>query len=170
MAAVNKVTLGLKKIEIGDIASDGDMGSTLTQMGYTLLDSCSFTSEDATTVEHNVEELDDVFESMSTPGKKTLVFSIADPSLDTLKALLGGTVNTSDGTWEPDNTAPTIEKSIRVTPKKGLVFDFPRTRIDAKWNAQFGKNNLAVLEVTATLLIPTKAGVGIYKTTEIPTV
>lgn len=59
MAVSQVYTLGLSKIEIGDIAEGGGMGTTLEQLGYTLQDSCSMTQENPQTTEFLAEEVDD---------------------------------------------------------------------------------------------------------------
>jgi hypothetical protein len=151
-------TLGLEKIEMGEVGTDGGMGTTLAQIGYTYEDTCTLTTEDPTDTEFYVEELDDPVAVISKQGKTTFSFSLANPSADTLKELMGGTVNSSTGAWEAPTKLPTIEKSVKITPTQGFVITVPRMKIVAKFNANFSKTNMTLVEVTGTVLTPTKDG------------
>jgi hypothetical protein len=154
----NVYTLGLAKIEIGDVADDGGMGDTLSQLGYTNQDSCNFTQEDPETTDLYAEEVDDPVVSISRAGKTTFNFSVMNPDVDVLAELLGGTVTGSGASakWNAPDTIPDIEKSVRITPLQGLVFEIPRMKITAKINGQFSKTNVFVIDVTGTVLQPEK--------------
>lgn len=169
--AAKLITLGLTKIEIGDIETDGSMGTTLTQIGYTDKDSCVFSSEDPTETEIEVEEIDDPIDIITKGGKKTLKFTLADPDETALALLMGGEADTTLGaeTYTAPNTFPVIEKSIKVTPKKGLIISIPRARISAKWTGNFSKTNNLKIEVTATVMTPTKSGLAPFSTTRVAT-
>ena len=157
MAVSQVYTLGLSKIEIGDIAEGGGMGTTLEQLGYTLQDSCSMTQEDPQTTEFLAEEVDDPVISIDRAGKTTFNFSVMNPDPTVLQKLLGGEVTgTGDAAvWNAPNTMPVIEKSVKITPKQGLVFSIPRMKLVAKINGQFSRSNVFVIEVVGTVLVPT---------------
>jgi hypothetical protein len=157
MASV--VTLGLAKIEVGAIESDGAMSTSLSPLGYTYEGTAQMQQEDGTTTDYIVEELDTPLESNTQPGKITFNFSVADPDVDTLATIFGGTANTTKGTWEAPDASPELELSVKITPKKGLSFEIPRAKITAKLNGTFSKTSLFLVEVSCTVLQPTKAGV-----------
>jgi hypothetical protein len=153
-------TIGLAKIEIGAIANDGGMGTILAQLGYTNQDSCTLTQEDPETTDFYAEEQDDPVVSFSKAGKTTFSFSIMNPDVNVLAALLGGTIVEAEGkepVWNAPATMPDIEKSVKITPKQGLVFEIPRMKIAAKINGQFSKSNVFVIDVAGTVLQPAKA-------------
>jgi hypothetical protein len=153
-------TLGLAKIEIGDIANDGGMGTSLDVLGQTLQGTCNISQDDPETTEFFAEELDDPVVSISKRGKTTLTFSIMNPDVQVLQKALGGTVSGSGDAakWSSPTQIPIIEKSVKVTPQQGLIFEFPRVKIVAKINGAFSRDNIFVIEVTGTALQPTKSG------------
>ena len=158
-SSTKKYTLGLSKIELGPIGEDGDMGSNLAQLGYTYQDSATFTGEDPELTEFYAEEVDDPVVQNSRAGKYTLNFQLMNPSADTMKTLMGGTVNTSTGAWEAPNAQPRIELSCVITPAQGFKFVIPRMNIVAKVNATLSKTGMTLIDVAGTVLTPTKSGV-----------
>jgi hypothetical protein len=164
-------TLGLAKIEIGDIANDGGLGSTLAVLGQTLEDSCTVTQEDPTVTEFFAEELDDAVISIGKRGKTTIAFSVMNPDTSVLLKVLGGTVTGgTDGAvakWHSPLTLPVIEKSMRITPLQGLIWEFPRVKIVAKINGSFSRKNVFVIEIAGTALQPSKAGEPSYTAYEL---
>lgn len=158
-------TLGLSKIEVGAMASDGGMAADddLKALGYTYQDTCKMTQEDAETTEHFAEEVDDPVVSISRGGKTNFAFSIMNPSVTVMADLLGGTGTEGDGSttqdkWEAPDSIPTVEKSIRITPQQGLKFEIPRMQLVSKINAEFSKKGILLIEVTGTVMQPTKSG------------
>jgi hypothetical protein len=155
MASV--VTLGLSKIEVGAIAGDGGMATTLAPLGYTYQDTAQMQQEDGTTTDFIVEELDTPLASITQPGKLSFNFSIADPDVGTLQKIFGGTA--AADTWSAPDASPELELSVRITPKQGLMFEIPRAKIAAKFNGSFSKTSLFLVEVSCSVLQPVKAGV-----------
>jgi hypothetical protein len=155
-------TIGLSSIEVGDVATDGGMGTTLAALGETYQNTCKFQQEDPETTDFYAEEYDDPVFSVSKAGKTTFTFSIMNPELATLKSVLGGTIVPENGgtpeTWNAPSNMPIIEKSVRITPQQGIAFDIPRMKIVAKINGEISKKGLLLIEVTGTALIPEKAG------------
>ncbi len=152
---MSKITLGLSKIEGGAIAVDGGMGTTLAAYGYTLRDTCKLTQEDPQVTEHFAEEVDEAIARLAKKGKTTVTFSIADPDATTMAALMGGTATA--GVWSAPAVQPTIEQSLKITPLSGMVIAIPRASITAKLNGDFSSKGITVIEVTATVMAPTKA-------------
>lgn len=156
-----QINIGVAEIAIGAIAADGDMGTTLAALGYTEDGSASLSWDDPTETEFKVEEIDTPIHIESTDGKRSVVFKIADPDLDTFVATFGGT-KSGTGAAEvfnfPSNTV-TIERSLRFTPKQGIGLRIPRAKITAKLSSEIGRAALLGVEVTATVLQPKKSGV-----------
>lgn len=157
-----KRSIGLDYLKLGDIAEDGGMGTSLASIGVTYKDSCELMQEDAEVTDIPCEEYDDPVESIEILGKRTLKWSIMDYTPDTLVKVLGGTV-TGAGTevdpkvWNAPTTSPSLEKSIEMKSKSGILFKIPRAKIMAKLNAKIVKNGVALVDITATILTPTKA-------------
>jgi hypothetical protein len=166
-----KRSIGLTSLKMGAIAVDGDMGTTLAAVGVTYKDSCELMQDDANVTDIECEETDDPVESIEILGKRTLKWSIMDYSPDTLVKVLGGTV-TGAGTeldpkvWNAPSTSPAIEQSIELVSKSGVKFEIPRAKVMAKLNAKIVKNGVALVDITANILTPTKAGVAAIMITE----
>lgn len=160
------INIGAAKIEIGDPAVDGAMGTTLAALGYTTEDTIKFNDEGGTETEFNVEELDIALYAETQPGTKTFVFQVANPDEDTLVKVFGGTKTGTEGatTWQAPLQAPTIIKSLKFTPKKGMGFNFPKTKLSARWTSDIGKNHLLGIEVSFKVLQPDKEGEAPYST------
>lgn len=155
-------TIGLSKIEVGDIGADGAMGTTLATLGYTYQDTCKMTQEDPETTDHYAEEVDDPVVSISRGGKTNFAFSIMNPSVMVMADLLGGKATEGSGAtkdkWEAPDKIPTVEKSVRITPEQGLKFEIPRMKLVSKINAEFSKKGILLIEVAGQVMQPTKAG------------
>jgi len=153
------ITLGLSKIEVGAIAVDGGMGTTLASLGYTYQDTCKMTQEDPQTTDHYAEEVDDPVVSISRAGKTLFNFSIMNPTVTVLADMLGGAADETAETWAAPAKFPAVEKSVKITPEQGLKFDIPRMRLAAKINAEFSKKGILLIEVSGTVMVPGKTGV-----------
>lgn len=163
------VTLGLSKIlgnaaepKAGDFKEEG-----YTAYGLTHEDTCKMSQDDPETTEFYAEEEDDPVETTEKQGKITFAFSIMNPDLNTLKRFFGGEV-ASDIYAYPDTVA-TIEESVIIIPRKGLKFQVPRMKLNAKINGEFSKKGLLLLEIKGTVLKPQTAGLKkMYVTKVIP--
>ena len=141
-------TFGLSKIEAKAVnAVDGDYKI----LGMTYQDTCTLTQNEPEEIEHYAEECDTPVVCVSRPGKIILSFSIMDADVDTLVSLLGGSKSES-GAWNAPEVIPSIEMSIRVTPKSGMVIEIPRARVVAKFNGSFSRSGVFLISVTATVL------------------
>lgn len=165
---------GLQQILVGDIAADGGAGTDLVQLGYTNEDSATFTQDEATTTEFYVEELDDPILTNERPGATTFTWVIANPDLEVLERLFGGTI-TGTGTsasprvWNaPDRMPTNLFKTIKIVPETGLEsITIPRAKISARFDGTIGRNSLLGVTVVATVNKPTKDGVGRLQASEI---
>ena len=141
-------TFGLSKIEVKNVSA---MDTEYKTLGMTYQDSCSLTQNDPEMVEHYAEEDESPVVSVARAGKIVLAFSIMDADVDTLVSLLGGTKSES-GAWNAPDAVPTVEMSMRVTPKSGMVIEIPRARVVAKISGSFSRSGLFLVQVTATVL------------------
>ncbi len=141
-------TFGLSKIEAKAVSAvDGDYKI----LGMTYQDTCTLTQNEPEEIEHYAEESDSPIVSVSRPGKIILSFSIMDADVDTLVSLLGGNKG-ENGSWNAPEVIPSIEMSLRVTPKSGMVIEIPRARVVAKFNGSFSRSGVFLISVTATVL------------------
>lgn len=158
--------LGVAKIEVSPIAADGGVGTTFAALGLTQEGTTKINFAEPTTTDLMVEELDTAADSIVTGGEKTIEFVIANPDEDTLVALIGGTKAGTGATttYTAPATATIIERSVKITPKKGLGFIFPRVLITARPTSDLGKTTWMGVTVTGKVLAPTKAGVSDWST------
>lgn len=161
-------TLGLTKIEISDIATDGGLGTAFAALGKTYKDTAELMGADPAVFEHYSEESDDPEEIVETKGKVTIKWSIMDSDADTLVKALGGTATGTapNKIWNAPAGAPNIEKSVKITPKAGKVIDIVRAKIVAKPNYKLTKNGIFLVDIVATILTPTKAATAAWSVGE----
>lgn len=162
---VKVFTLGLSKIEFGAVAADGDMGSSLAQLGYTNQDSATLTMEVPTATEFFAEEVDDPVLVSKKAGAIAFAFDLMNPSPEVLSQLMGGTAGKSSSglpdndQWEAPDSVSDIEQSLKITPKQGYEFSVPRASISANLTGNFAASSIMLLHVEAKVLTPTKSGV-----------
>lgn len=245
---MSKYKLGLVNISTGAIASDGDMGTSLTPIGDTVAGTAVMTTSNDTTTDFNIEESSSpVMSIVSTPGAVTLTWSTYNNDVDNLVRLFGGTkisgnsngiattntlvpgsgyvagtynnvplaggtgsgakativvavggavssatittpgagytagdtlsaaninlggsgsgftvnvatVGSTGDRWDAPDTFQELEQSLMVQWKSGGSILIPRAKISGKLNFSFKKDTLSQLDITATILQPTKAG------------
>ncbi len=166
------VTLGLSKI-LGKTGEPASATAAFTETGYTAFgltyeDTAKMSQEDGEETEFYAEELDDPVETIEKAGKTIFTFSIMNPDLAVLKRLFGGEIATN--VWAYPDASAQIEESLIILPRKGLKFSVPRAKIKAKFNGEFSKKGLLLLEVTATVMKPNSSSlkklyVGLVSTT-----
>lgn len=148
------ITIGLAKIEVGDKGSGGTMGTILNVIGNTAEGSCTIETADPEVTEFFVEEKDGPIHTAIKQGQTTITFQLAAPDLAQCAAVFGGTVDVEEETWNYPSTAVQPEKSVKITPKEGLIFEIPRAKIAAKFTGQFGRSETLKVEVTITVMQP----------------
>lgn len=162
---MGQINLGIKKIEFATIPQDGDYPSGgWTNLGYTVEDSTTLTMEDGNTTEYMVEELDVPLDTTTSGGRMYVTFTIADPTAETLVAVMGGKVDQVSGNYISPDKKETIEKAMRITPMKGMGFLAARVGIKARFTTNMGKNNYLGVEVEAEFKKPIKSGVPVFET------
>jgi hypothetical protein len=156
-----KYMFGTSGIEMGDIAGDGGMGDTLVDVGDIYKDTAEMVDEDPTITEHYSETKSAPILTIEKAGKTTIKFSIVDLTPANAAKFIGGTPGTATiySTLPLPNTAPLLEKSLKIKTSDGGYIEVPRCKIVGKKNFKFSAANMLMIDVTATVLQPTKAGV-----------
>lgn len=158
--AVKKITRGLDKIEVGAVGADGGAGTTLAVLGYSDRDSpVTLIEEDPTIDDLFAHEIDIPLDSEITAGKTELLFTVVDPDATTLASIFGGTATgTGTGaTYDFPSSKSIADKTVKITPKKGLIITIPRGGMYGKINADFAKAGKFAIDMVVTVLQPTKA-------------
>ncbi|SEV88928.1 hypothetical protein SAMN05428988_0158 [Chitinophaga sp. YR573] len=154
-----KARIGLKKIEFGDVAGDGGMGTALTEFGATVSDTAVLSNDSPNVTDFNIEEQTAPFFTATVDGKLSIKWSSYNVEPAALVRVKGGTVTvdaSGNNTWNKPADTPNIEVSCKVTMKDGTIIQIPRGNITAvfQWNLQ--KNKLAQVDLTLYALLPTK--------------
>ena len=164
---MGKVTIGLAKLEVAPLASDGGPGTTFVQIGFTSKGTFQFQEEDPTKKTVDVEEKTDPLKVFKKAGARSLVFSLADPDTEALALVRGGEITTvastttvkGTKTYEED-AAVSYECTIRVTPEEGFkTIVYNHVSLSGKLNGGLGAEQELLLEIACDILTPSKAGV-----------
>lgn len=149
-------TYGLAKIEIADILPSGAIGTTWTQVGYTSQGSCKLVEAEPSITEFVPEESDSPLVSIYKGGVTELQFSIMDATPTILAKILGGTATGSmpNRVWAAPLAKASIEQSIKITPVSGYIITIPRALISGKINSEFSSKNIMLVDLKASVLIP----------------
>jgi len=148
------ITIGLAKIEVGNKGVNGAMGTPLATIGNTAEGTCTIETADPEITEFFVEEKDGPIHTAIKQGQTTITFQLAAPDLAQCQAVFGGTYDEEEGTWKYPTSASIIEKSVKITPKEGLIFEIPRAKLAAKFTGQFGRSDTLKVEVVVTVMQP----------------
>ena len=164
-----KLQYGLKSLKMGDVASDGGMGTTLEELGGTLEGSATLTTEDGETTSINTEESDFSAIQFNTPGETKVAFDLLDMTPDNIKKVLGGTVTgTGDAAvYSAPVGSVDIEQSLEIVTKNNIKWQFPRVKVFGKLNANISKKDVYKVSVTCVVLKPEKDGVAPYSYTKV---
>lgn len=152
MAEVRVVTLGLAKVEYGDVAATGAMQSTLTQLGYTYKDSFQQSTEEPSIDDYMVEEVDAPLEQEGELGKIVFEWDILNPNVTEMAATGGGTATAADNKWQSPKVWASKEKALKFTPKKGFAISVPRASLIAYPKEGFKKGSPMLWHIKATVL------------------
>ena len=159
----NKHSMGLTKVEMGDVAGDGGMGTALAEVGNTLSGTFQFLTAEGTKTDINIEESDAPAISSTKAGVATIKWSCIDVSADTLVKLFGGTKVAADPgnsipeQWKAPAAIVAKEQSFKVTSPTGQILAVVRASVFPLFNWSFTKDKPAQVDITATILAPTKA-------------
>lgn len=152
MAEVRTVSLGLAKVEFGEVDPTGGMQSTLTQMGYTYKDSFTQNVADPDITEYKVEEVDTPLEVEGELGEVSFEWEILNPNVTEMAATAGGTATAADNKWQSPKAWSAVEKAFKFTPKKGYAISVPRASVIAYTVGGFKKGDPMRWHIKATVL------------------
>lgn len=160
---MGKYKLGLVAIKMGDIEADGGMGTSLAPVGDTVSGTAVLSTEEAQKTDFKIEESDSPVLSIKTDADTmTLAWSTYANDADTLIKFFGGTkVAATSGAgeiWQAPDVIPEIEQSIELEWKQGGKLRIVRAKVSAALNMSFKRDTLSQVDITATVLQPTKAG------------
>lgn len=159
-------SLGLKKIEIGDIAADGGVGTSLTQIALTEKDTAKITTTEPEVKEFFVEEESAPIEVIVTKDPMmSLEFNIHDISPATLVKVFGGTAEGTPAVYTPPSQTVDIEQSIKVTSLRDHVISIVRAKIIASFDWSLNRQELSRVKIKATALTPNKASTAAWTIT-----
>jgi len=159
-----KHSWALEKVEMGPIAEDGGMGTSLTVFGYTENGTMVLSEEEGSEQDFFVEEQDEpIFVAQTQQGAKVLNWATNDVTPAQIERVKGGEA-TGDGTatpltYEMPENEEFPELSVKVTTRTGHVIEMPRVRIKARFDWTVGKGALAKVMIRGRVLKPTKDGV-----------
>lgn len=147
---------GLEYIKIGDPVSGG-MATTLAALGVTYENTAELVQDDDEVTDIFSEENVDPEESFVVAGSKRMNWSIMNYDPDEVVKVLGGTATGTapNKTWNSPTAAVNIEKSIEFKTKDGRVVKIARAKISGKLNWQIRKNGVALIDISAKVLVPT---------------
>lgn len=166
---MSTTSIGLQSLRMGPVANDGGMGTALTVLSATVVDTAVLTNEAATVTDFPIEEQDDPIYSTSVAGKRTIAWSTYNVTPAALVRVLGGTVTvdaSGNDVWEAPLNTPQLYQSIELVTLDGDKVELVKVKIDAiiEWN--FQKSKLAQVNITGTILKPDKEGIGPIKITK----
>ena len=153
---MEKRAYGLEYIKIG-APVDGGMATTLAALGVTYENTAELVQDDDEVTDIFSEENVDPEESFVVAGSKRMNWSIMNYDPDEVVKILGGTATGTapNKTWNSPTAAVNIEKSIEFKTKSGQVVKIARAKISGKLNWQIRKNGVALIDISAKILVPT---------------
>lgn len=160
---MSAVAIGLKNLYIGNIAGDGGMGTGLDKIDYAVIDTPLFSIPEGETTDFLIEQSDTPYYSKKTPGVPVFTVSIYGLSAAVLAKHFGGTytpgaTSADPGSWDAPDQILTQEKSIVAEHTQGGYLKIVRGAVSATADWNFQKNNLPRINLSISVLTPTKAG------------
>ena len=157
--------LGVSSIQIGAIATDGDVSTTFAALGVTYKDTAEIVQTQDADTEHVCEESEDPFAIVPGIKKTAIKWTITDVTPATLVQILGGTASGAapNDSWVAPATSDILEKSVKITPKSGKVITFPRVALKATIDYKLQRAGILKVNIEGRVLTPTKTGVAAIK-------
>lgn len=155
-------TFGIKRLLSGPIASDGGMGTALTENGETLKGTASLETTEPTINWIETEEKGKRKSISQNDSEIKLSFEVANPTLEQQVYYLGGSVTTvaTKKRYAPPRNGASIEKTFKVETLEGFDIEIPHGKVTATpLGGNIGTENVLTLKVIVTAQVPTKAGV-----------
>lgn len=156
---MSKYAYGIKSFKISDIdpATGLAVPATTKEVKEDIFrETFSLVEEQGTTTDLYSEMDPTPKISFTEQGKETITFSIMETRPATLQLFLGGEVVTADGrdTWSKPDTFTDIYKHFEIETLDGTIVTSYRTKVMGRKNFQLRRNNIWLIEVTATPLTP----------------
>ena len=159
------VKIGLSKFYMGPVAVDGDMGTVLESIPFHVEGTPVLTTEEGEQTDFNIEDSDAPYYTQRTQGNQVLTTSVYGVSAEMLALHFGGTYTPGAGSgdpdiWEAPLQIPEKEASIVAEHKDGGGYlEIRRAKVNAVLQWKFQKSGLPQVDLTITVLTPTKEGV-----------
>lgn len=161
------VTIGVKSVQFAPLAGDGGPGTVFTTLGFTSKGTLSFNEEAPTKKLVEVEETSDPIGIFKRPAPRTFTLSLANPDLDTLAKIRGGTKTAGTGGADDKYTedSPTsLVGTIKIEFKQGFKsFIYNHVSIDGRFSGNVGDDQELLLVLDVDVLTPTKSGVKTFE-------
>ena len=152
---------GFDSVFIGEIPNDGGMATTLTEVGTTVRNTFTLTTDALTFSEFFNEEEDDPYIRIATGGgviRGSWQIHNAHPSA--LATFFGGTVTGTgdDAIWEAPERFDMKEYSVRAISGNDIQVELARVQFAASlgWNLQ--RENPGIITLDYTVMRPAKTG------------
>lgn len=160
--ASNNRNVGIFKILIGDVPSDGATmpeDSAMTSLGKIKIDSAALEKEDDENTPIKVQEDMSIdMDLLTDVGATSFTFETYDFSFPNIIRAMGGSVALSKW-YQSTNVYRGKEVCLRIVTKagKGLhaVMDFPRVKMSGQDTGTFGEGDPSTIKFTFTKLTPT---------------
>lgn len=150
------ITRGVAKIEFAPPIA-GAPGTVFEALGLTDRDNPVTQIEADPTLDYLYShELDPALDTEVTAGEMPFVMTVVDPSLATFAKVFGGTVTGTGGTatYGLPRTKLLQNFTVRITPKKGLIYTINYGSVYGKINADFAKAGKLAIDVVVQPLLP----------------
>lgn len=153
--AGEKWTFGIDQILSGPHGADGALGANLTEHGETLKGSATLETTEETIKWIETEEKGKRKAINANDSETTLVFEVANPSLETQAYYCGGAVSLDGKSYSPPKNKDMIYKSFNVITKEGFNIEIPFGGVSATpIGGQLGTENVLTLKVKVTAQVP----------------
>lgn len=169
---MGKVTIGLKRIEVGLIKPDGSPATMFKKFGNVSTDSFAFAEGDFNIRNVNVEQFSLPLKIHKTKGQLVASANIADPDTDMYAFVRGGIIDTSTPgkkKYSEGDDFVNVECTVRVFPIEGLIFTINRASLSGLIVGGMGKNQELYLAINISALKPTKPGVKVIEVVSLDT-
>jgi hypothetical protein len=160
-----KANYSLSLFEMGAIANDGTMGTSLTAFDDPVRDTCVLQMADGTKQNFMSEISDYAYYSVNTPGDVTIKADFYAKSASQLVSVFGGTATAESGgnpeMWNAPASQVTLEQSVRLTHKNGKKISLVRVSLTATFEWNFKRSALPLIHFTGTVLQPSDPTTGL---------
>lgn len=152
-----KFKYSMSKLQIGDVAADGGMGTSLETIDDPVRDTAVITMAEGTKTSFPSEIANAPYASVVEPGDKTLAVDFYAKNADQMAAIIGGTATAGTtgvgDSWQPDTDDPR-EQSVAITMKDGSKVELPRVNLTYTLEWKFMRNGLPLIHLTGDILAP----------------